>query len=142
MSRIPYNCPRLAAFGKIPRAEDGFRRRGCGTTKRDSALFGEMPMSRDNGSVPVTRREFYSALALIWLYIALVLGDLTRIETRWTTVILFLAAIVSAFSYVVYLLRSRRPDATNIGAGASPSGSGSRLGSDAHEQNPGGSDKP
>jgi hypothetical protein len=40
-------------------------------------------------STHVTRRDFYIALFVIWLYITLVIGMLVRIEWRWSTVILW-----------------------------------------------------
>jgi hypothetical protein len=48
----------------------------------------------DRGSTaPVTRQEFYGALVVVWLYIMLVIGDLLRIEWRWSTAILWVAAL-------------------------------------------------
>jgi len=58
-------------------------------------------------SAPVTRREFYSALVVIWLYMALVLGDLLRIEGHWTTGVLWAASIMCLLAYSVMTLRSR-----------------------------------
>jgi hypothetical protein len=61
-----------------------------------------------NGDKPVyiTRREFYGALWVVWLSIMLVLGDLLRIEWRWTTAILCLASFVMAMVYMVQVSRA------------------------------------
>jgi hypothetical protein len=71
-----------------------------------------------NGDKPVyiTRREFYGALGIVWFYIMLVLGDLFRLESRWTTGILWLASFVLAMTYVA-----------QASLGARGSGSGRRA---------------
>jgi hypothetical protein len=56
----------------------------------------------------VTRHEFYGALVLIWLYIMLVIGDLLRIEWRWSTAILWVASFFVMVTYYVTNYRSRR----------------------------------
>lgn len=64
----------------------------------------------DRGSAtPVTRQEFYGALVVVWLYIMLVIGDLLRIEWRWTTAILWAAALgmMVLYSVVSFASRSR-----------------------------------
>jgi hypothetical protein len=49
--------------------------------------------------VYITRTEFYGALALVWLYIMLVIGDLIRLEWRWTMGLLMLASCVMMISF-------------------------------------------
>jgi hypothetical protein len=56
-------------------------------------------MTDGNRFAHVTRREFYGALVVVWLYIMLVIGDLLRIEWRWTTAILWFASIGMVFAY-------------------------------------------
>jgi hypothetical protein len=56
----------------------------------------------------VTRREFYPALCVVWLYIALVIGDLLRVEWRWTTQILFFLSIFMVFAYALTTFRLSR----------------------------------
>lgn len=71
-------------------------------------------MADGDKSARVTRREFYGALVVIWMYIWLVIGDLLRIEWRWSTAILWLASL---FLFVVYSVVSLR-----AGRGAGPAG--------------------
>jgi ribosomal protein L7/L12 len=56
-------------------------------------------------SIYLTRREFYTALGIVWLYIFLVLGDLVRLQERSTTIILMVAALLMTFVYVGLGLR-------------------------------------
>jgi len=53
-----------------------------------------------DNSPHVTRREFYGALVVVWLYIMLVLGDLLRVEQRWTTGLLWAASLFMVVGYV------------------------------------------
>jgi hypothetical protein len=63
----------------------------------------------DDSSTFVTRRELYSSLSLVWLYILLVLGDLLRIDWRWSTGILWGAALFMSlfFTFSAWKLRQR-----------------------------------
>ncbi len=49
----------------------------------------------------VTRREFYSALVIIWIYIMLVLGNLFKADERWTTGLLWAASLLMVIAYSV-----------------------------------------
>ncbi len=61
----------------------------------------------------VTRREFFSALSLVWLYIALVIGDLMRMEQRWTTMVLFAASVMMLCVYAFLGFQAMRPKNPN-----------------------------
>jgi ribosomal protein L7/L12 len=63
-------------------------------------------MSKSDKPVFITRREFYSALVALWLFILLVLGVLMRLDSQWTTVVLFLAAMAIAIGYIVQASRA------------------------------------
>jgi ribosomal protein L7/L12 len=63
-------------------------------------------MSKIDKPVFITRREFYSALVVLWLFIMLVLGVLMRLDSQWTTVVLFLAAMAIALGYIVQASRA------------------------------------
>jgi hypothetical protein len=65
-------------------------------------------MPGDNDSLFVTRREFYGALALVWCYIALTLGDLLRVEYRFCP--LYCGSDYFAYLYLheYYLARPAR----------------------------------
>jgi hypothetical protein len=57
-------------------------------------------MSNDDSTVFITRREFYSALAIVWAYIWLLLGDQLRIdEGRWSVWALWGAALLMMVAY-------------------------------------------
>jgi ribosomal protein L7/L12 len=63
-------------------------------------------MSKSEKPVFITRREFYSALVVLWIHIMLVLGVLMRLDSQWTTVVLFLAAMAIATVYIVQASRA------------------------------------
>jgi len=65
-------------------------------------------MADGNKSFHVTRQEFYSALSLIWLYIMLVIGDLMRLEERWTTMLLFAASVLMVIVYTAMCFMAMR----------------------------------
>ena len=52
-------------------------------------------------SAHVTRQEFNSTMVMVWLSIMLVIGDLLRVEWRWTTQILFIGSILMFFAYAM-----------------------------------------
>jgi hypothetical protein len=54
----------------------------------------------------VTRREFYVALMIVWIYIMLVIGDMMRLEEH--SVSRFLLWAASFFMAFVYMVRSMR----------------------------------
>jgi hypothetical protein len=63
-------------------------------------------MSRGDGPVYVTRREFFAALTIVWLYIMLVLSELwRRDEERWTMGVLWAASGLMVLVYTVLNLR-------------------------------------
>jgi hypothetical protein len=57
----------------------------------------------DNGTrdAPVTRREFHRALFLVWLYIALVLGNQLRGQTEWFTLLLFVCSVLMVVAHAL-----------------------------------------
>jgi hypothetical protein len=63
-------------------------------------------MLSSNKSVNVTRKEFYGALTVVWLYIMLVVGDLMRLESRWSTGILWCASILTFLLYSLATFRA------------------------------------
>lgn len=65
-------------------------------------------MLSEERSLHVTRREFYGALVTIWLYIMLVLGDLLQINERWTTGLLWAAALFMTVTYAWLSIRTNR----------------------------------
>ena len=58
-------------------------------------------MANGDKSLNVSRREFYGALGMVWLFIAIILGDLARTEERWTMTILSLSSLGMAICYIV-----------------------------------------
>jgi uncharacterized membrane protein YhaH (DUF805 family) len=56
----------------------------------------------------VTRSEFYSALMLVWLYIMMVIGDLMRIDWRWTQTVMWVASLMVMLVYVFLSFRANR----------------------------------
>ena len=62
-----------------------------------------------NGSVDarVTRREFYMALAVVWLYIMAILGRMAEADAKWTTRLLCILSLVISIMYAVMAFRSR-----------------------------------
>ncbi len=56
----------------------------------------------------VTRKEFYLGLSIVWLYIMLVVGDLMRLEARWSTRILWLGSCLLLIVYLVAGTRAGR----------------------------------
>jgi ribosomal protein L7/L12 len=63
-------------------------------------------MANGDKSINVSRREFYGALVIVWLYIMLVLGDLMRIEERWSTGLLCAASLFMVIAYSVVGIRA------------------------------------
>jgi len=63
-------------------------------------------MDSPDRSALVTRREFYSAIGLVWLYIMLAFG---QVVTSWRPgiVVLFVGAFVMSMVYLVLSIRSR-----------------------------------
>ena len=97
----------------------GGRRRVSIGVRRQIPRGGTMADSEKSGQV--TRREFYGALVVIWFYIWLVIGDLLRIERRWTTAILWLASLLMFLAYTVISLRAGRSDVADGKKGLPPS---------------------
>lgn len=64
-------------------------------------------MSDGNNTLNVTRREFYSALVVVWLYIMLVTGDLARVGGSWTNWILWAASLFMVVAYSIKGFRAR-----------------------------------
>jgi len=56
----------------------------------------------------VTRSEFYSALLIVWLYLMLVIGDLMRVEGRWSTNVLWGGSCIMVVAYLVMTIRGKR----------------------------------
>jgi hypothetical protein len=73
-------------------------------------------------STRITRREFYSALGVLWMYNALILCALANIERRWTTLILLCVSVFTAFGYIVTGLRLGRIAEVVLRRGLPPSG--------------------
>jgi hypothetical protein len=72
-------------------------------------------MANIDSNLYVTRREFQGAVGLIWAYIMFALGDLLRIEWRWTTFVLWAASFIMMCAYIVTIYRggqARRTDKT------------------------------
>jgi hypothetical protein len=60
----------------------------------------------DNGTnPPVTRKEFYVALAMIWLYIAIVIGQFLKDDAKWSLYVLFAAALIMTFTFSIAGIR-------------------------------------
>ena len=78
-------------------------------------------MDDNHKSAPVTRREFYAALVLLWIYISVVIGDLLRIEWRLSTCILELSSIAMIFAYLMTGFGRRRPSGADGRSLAPPS---------------------
>ena len=78
-------------------------------------------MADGDKSMFVTRREFYAALVVVWLYIMIVIGDLQRIEWRWTMAIMWGVSILMMVSYSVISFRSGRPSGAVVNTGSPPS---------------------
>ena len=78
-------------------------------------------MAGDNKPAPVTRREFYAALGMLWLFIFFAFGDLARIEGNWTTMLGALVAVAASVGYSVSSMRAGPSGASNNNPGASPS---------------------
>jgi len=74
----------------------------------------ETPMADDSTNPPVTRKEFYIALAMIWLYIAIVIGQFMKDDGKWSLYILFAAALIMTVSFSIAGIRiagkSKRTD--------------------------------
>ena len=65
----------------------------------------------DDTSVYVTRRELYSSLSIVWLYIAIVLADLLRIDWRWSMGIICGAALFMSLFFTYNALKQKRSTA-------------------------------
>ena len=65
-------------------------------------------MPDENKSLYVTRVQFYTALAVVWLYIMLVIGDLQRVDARVSTGVLWVASLGGVILYSVMSFRARR----------------------------------
>jgi hypothetical protein len=65
-------------------------------------------MADGDRSVYVTRWEFYGAQAILWAYMAIVLGHLLEMQWRWTTAVLCGASLLIALILVVASNRGRR----------------------------------
>jgi hypothetical protein len=70
-------------------------------------------MAEGERPVYVTRREFYGALVMVWLYIQLAFGDLLRIEWRWPTGLIWLASFAVMVLYLVQSIRAGRMEREN-----------------------------
>jgi hypothetical protein len=62
-------------------------------------------MAESSTTPTVTRKEFYSALSLIWLYIMLVIGQLLNDDAKWTLYVLFAAALVMSLTFSLLTIR-------------------------------------
>jgi hypothetical protein len=69
-------------------------------------------MNSEDKSLYVTRRDFYTALTIVWSYIMLILADLLRIEFRKTTAVLCAASVGMIFAYAWQGLREGRTPPT------------------------------
>jgi hypothetical protein len=78
-------------------------------------------MAETHKPAQVTRREFYGALALVWVYITLLMTDRLGTEWRWSTGILLLASSLMMCSYLVMSLRADRTGAVDGKTGLPPS---------------------
>jgi len=76
-------------------------------------------MANGDKSIYVTRREFYGALVIVWLYIMLVIGDQIRLEWRWTMGILMLASCLMMISFAVLAFRASQTRGTGSKAALS-----------------------
>ena len=72
-------------------------------------------------SAYVTRGEFCSALGVVWMYIMIVIGDLLRVEWRWSTQILHFFSIFMVFAYAVSSFRLRRTGGADVRKEVPPS---------------------
>jgi len=64
-------------------------------------------MTKGDKPVYITRGEFYNALVIIWIYLALVFGELMPEKWRWSIGILW---ITSFFFIIFYLAQAIRSD--------------------------------
>jgi hypothetical protein len=62
-------------------------------------------MADDSTNPPVTRKEFYVALAMIWLYIAIVIGQFLNDDAKWSLYVLFAAALIMTFTFSIAGIR-------------------------------------
>jgi hypothetical protein len=62
-------------------------------------------MADDSSNPPVTRKEFYVALAMIWLYIAIVIGQFLKDDAKWSLYVLFAAALIMTFTFSIAGIR-------------------------------------
>ncbi len=56
---------------------------------------------------PITRREFYGALTLIWVYLFILFGDMLRVEWQWTRGVCWFASLFMAVVYLSQAFGSR-----------------------------------
>ncbi len=64
----------------------------------------------ENKNTIVTRRDFYGALSIIWLFIMFIFGDLYRGSDSWPRAVLFVSPFIMAISYSIIALRSKKRD--------------------------------
>lgn len=93
----------------------------AGEIGHSSPDMGSLQIMFADRSAHVTRREFYSAMLVVWLYIMLVIGDLLRFESRWTMQILFFASLLTMFFYALMILRLNRTSGLDRRKGVPPS---------------------
>jgi hypothetical protein len=70
-------------------------------------------MAEADKSTYVTQREFYSALSLLWLYIALVIGHLLTNDPSLSKWLLWGVSLLLAFTYSgrsIWVLMKKQPD--------------------------------
>jgi len=71
-------------------------------------------MADDSTNPPVTRKEFYIALAMIWIFMAIVIGQLLKSDAQWSLYVLFAAALILTFTFSIAGIRivgkSKRTD--------------------------------
>jgi hypothetical protein len=64
--------------------------------------MADMPLD-----APVTRREFYLELMVVWLFLLLAALPLIKVESRWTAIILPVGALLMVLLHAVALRRGR-----------------------------------
>ena len=65
-------------------------------------------MSNSDQGPNVTRREFSSALSLVWLFLMFAMGARIRAEPGWPSGLLFVATFVGWLGYTIASIRWRR----------------------------------
>lgn len=64
-------------------------------------------MSRDNPPRFITRKEFYAAQSVVWIYLSIILGRLARTTDNWFDYVLWAAAIVMILGYAFLSWRNK-----------------------------------